>query len=247
MLGTTGRRGRSYKERKQIVGRRIRRVILSLMLFTLYLFFSSSVSTPLLIANSSMEPSLKPGERILYSKLLLEAQSRFSNLGNFGIERGNLVIVSPPYYREEQPVLDYINPFVRFFTLQKLQLSSYSRPYWEEDLLVKRVIALPGDTVKIVGHRAYVKTPDSGTFVTEENLDTSSYRIQKPDLPPLWKPGDPMDGSLNEITLGGDEYFVLSDSRGKGSDSYLWGPLTRSRILGKVFFRYWPFTSFSFL
>jgi signal peptidase I len=193
-----------------------------------------------------MAPSLVPGERILYSQLLLEAQSRFSSWGNFGIGRGDLLVISPPYYRDEQPILDFVNPFVRFFTLQKLQFSSYSRPLWEKNLLIKRVIALPGDTVKIINHRAYVKTPDSDVFVPEDSF-RADYTLNKLDLPSLWMPGDPMDGRYEELTLGEDEYFVLGDSRGQGSDSYLWGALKRNHILGKVFFRYWPFTTFSFL
>ena len=193
-----------------------------------------------------MEPSLVPGERILYSKLLLEAQSRFSSWGNFGIERGDLLVISPPYYREDQALLDFVNPFVRFFTLHKLKLSSYSRPSWEDNLLIKRVIALPGDTVKIVDHKAYVKTPDSDLFVPETDFNVA-YQLRIPDLPSLWRQGDPMDGNRKEVTLGEDEYFLLSDSRGRGSDSSLWGPLKRDKILGKVFFRYWPFTAFSFL
>ena len=246
MPAASGRRGRSYKERKQIVAQRVRRVVLSLLLFTLYLFFTSSISTPLKVTSSSMEPSLHPGERILYSKLLLEAQSRFRTWGNFGISRGDLIVISPPYYRDEQPILDFVNPFVRFFTLQKLQFSSYSRPEWEKNLLIKRVIAVPGDTVKIVNHTAYVKTPDSNGFISENNFK-AGYSINKPDLPALWKKGDPMDGNSEELVLGDNEYFVLGDSRGQGGDSSLWGPLMRDRILGKVFFRYWPFTAFSFL
>ena len=44
----------------------------------------------------------------------------------------------------------------------------------------------------------------------------------------------PIQGNLS-ITLGSDEYFVLSDTAEKSSDSRTFGPVKSSAIVGKVF------------
>ena len=42
------------------------------------------------------------------------------------------------------------------------------------------------------------------------------------------------------IVLGAGEYFVSGDNRPYSSDSRAWGPIKKSHIVGKAFFRYWP-------
>ncbi|PJA40062.1 signal peptidase I [candidate division WWE3 bacterium CG_4_9_14_3_um_filter_39_7] len=89
---------------------------------------------------------------------------------------------------------------------------------------IKRVIALPHDTIKLSQGMVYIN-----------------------DLPldePYIK-GDPTTGHrfLSEdetYTLGDHEYFVMGDNRSGSSDSREWGPVSRDLIVGKVFFRYWP-------
>lgn len=43
-----------------------------------------------------------------------------------------------------------------------------------------------------------------------------------------------------EITLSGDEYFVMGDNRLESFDSRSWGPLKKSYILGEPFVQLWP-------
>lgn len=194
-----------------------------------------------------MEPGISPGDRVLYSRFLLDTDTALFNWSGLGISRGDLVVVSPPYFRENQKLIDLINPVIRFMTFQKIQLSSYSRYSWENTDYIKRVIAVPGDSVRMVNHRAYIRTPESSSFRYEQDVIDLDYEWKSIDTQSGWLPGYPFDGSVEEITLGENEFFVLSDYRGGGSDSYVWGPLSADRIQGKVFFRYWPFSSFSFL
>lgn len=244
---SSSRRSIPYKEKKAIASRRIRRTVFLVLAFVFYLFFTNSVSTAIKVVSSSMEPGLNPADRILFSKLLLDTEAGGMAWVDLGIKRGDIIVISPPYFRENQRIIQIVNPLIRFITFQKIQLSSYSRYSWEKTNLLKRVIAIPGDTVRMVNHRAYIKTPDSSTFRYEEDVIEISYKRKSVDTPGIWLPGYPLDGSSSEITLKEGEFFVLSDNRGQGSDSYLWGALSSDRILGKVFFRYWPFSSFSFM
>lgn len=86
------------------------------------------------------------------------------------------------------------------------------------DRCVKRIVGLPGDTVKIVSGEVYV----NGEAI-EENYLTHIAGYHYP-----------------EITLAADEYFVLGDNRPISHDSHSHdvGPVTR--IEGKVRFVIWP-------
>ncbi len=86
---------------------------------------------------------------------------------------------------------------------------------------VKRVIGVPGDTVRVeVNGRVSV----NGVTITEPYVNN----LLNPYAPNTWK-------------LGPDEYFVLGDNRGDSSDSRAWGPVPMRDIIGKATLVYWPF------
>ena len=90
----------------------------------------------------------------------------------------------------------------------------------EEDY-IKRVIGLPGDTVKIVRGAVYINGVELiEPYIAAENVCTTLC-----------------DG---EWTLASDEYFVLGDNRRNSTDSHVFGPIKQTLIIGKAWVRYWP-------
>jgi signal peptidase I len=85
---------------------------------------------------------------------------------------------------------------------------------------IKRVVALPGDTVRIDHGTLYV----NGTLVPE------------PYVPLRYAD----DRSFAELTLPPQQYFVLGDHRSIASDSRDFGPVRRELIYGRAAFVYWP-------
>lgn len=80
-------------------------------------------------------------------------------------------------------------------------------------LFIKRVVALPGDTIRAEKGRLYVNS------VPEEGF-------------PLFD--DP--GILSSpITLGDDEYFIMGDNRPHSTDSRSFGPVSAEDVIGIVF------------
>jgi len=86
---------------------------------------------------------------------------------------------------------------------------------------VKRIVALPNEGIRLAEGRLFI----NGHPLQETYLH--------PHVPP------PLEGE-GEWSLANDEFFVLGDNRRHSRDSRTFGPLPRSLIIGKVWFRYWP-------
>ena len=85
---------------------------------------------------------------------------------------------------------------------------------------IKRVIARPGDRLRIDHGEVYV----NGALLAE------------PYVPNRFTD----DRSQAEMTLAPNEYFVMGDHRSISSDSRDFGPVDRDLIYGKAVFVYWP-------
>jgi signal peptidase I len=110
--------------------------------------------------------------------------------------------------------------------LERYEVVVFRAPVDHKQYYIKRVIGLPGETVKI----------DEGVVMiyNDENpqgrvLDESAY------LPE----GRKTNGTI-EVTLGEDEYYVLGDNRPASSDSRSFGPIHKDEVIGKVLIRAWP-------
>lgn len=91
---------------------------------------------------------------------------------------------------------------------------------------IKRIIAVPGDKIKLV---------DSKVMVNDITID-EPYIEGKPTLP------NDFLRENQEYTVTADNYIVFGDNRTGSSDSRAWGELPKGLIIGKAMFRYWPFT-----
>lgn len=89
---------------------------------------------------------------------------------------------------------------------------------------IKRVIAVPGETVEIKNNKFFVNSKQLDEDYLPESFSTNA--------------GDYIRN--RSATMGVDEYFVVGDNRSYSSDSRAWGPIDKSLIIGKAFFRYWP-------
>lgn len=89
---------------------------------------------------------------------------------------------------------------------------------------IKRVLAVPGDTVEISNNHIVV----NGSPVIESYIPADFATL----------PGNYTKGRV--ITLSPDEYFMVGDNRPYSSDSRAWGPVPKQNIIGRAFFRYWP-------
>lgn len=89
----------------------------------------------------------------------------------------------------------------------------------DDEVIIKRVIGLPGETVEIKKGKIYING--------EVYEDSYAY-------------GETSD--CEEITLGSDEYFILGDNRLISKDSRYFGSIKEKDIKGKIIFRLFPLT-----
>lgn len=92
---------------------------------------------------------------------------------------------------------------------------------------IKRIVGLPGETVKIENSQLVVQNKQHPQGVV---LDESGYL-----------PSEVRTGGQLTFTLSESEYFVLGDNRPASSDSRSWGQLPRHDIVGRVWVRAFPF------
>jgi signal peptidase I len=102
---------------------------------------------------------------------------------------------------------------------------------------VKRVIALPGETVTI---------RDKVVHVNGKALDESYVSFRDPTVIPS-SPGLPEPfrsrDQFGPFTVPPGEYFMMGDNRDDSYDSRYWGTVPRPLIKGRPFLVYWSFQS----
>ncbi len=91
--------------------------------------------------------------------------------------------------------------------------------------LVKRVIALPGQTIYSAGGILYV----------------DGRRLREPYLPPHDPLGPPIPGATRQdpFHVPRGEFYVMGDNRAISCDSRFWGPIKGSSIIGRVVMLLW--------
>ena len=96
---------------------------------------------------------------------------------------------------------------------------------------IKRVIAVPGDRLRI----------DHGTVYINGEV------LEEPYLPEKWTYNNSWPATGQDYVVPPDHYFVMGDNRNHSSDSRVFGAIDASSILGKAEVRIWPLNEFGLL
>lgn len=130
-----------------------------------------------------------------------------------------------------QKISTYVKNYKRgdIVILDGSDMEGYTSP----EYLIKRVVGLPGETIRIKDGNVYIKPADSTDFflLQENYLPTGTMTYV-------------MDTGLkkgyDEVTLADNEYFCMGDNRPVSNDSRNLGPFTVNRIKGVAVIRVFP-------
>ncbi len=115
----------------------------------------------------------------------------------------------------------FINKFVyRFEGIQRGDVVVFQYPGDHSKSYIKRVIALPGDDLRITAGAVYV----------------NHHRVDEPYVPQSFED----ERSVADEIIPQGSYWVMGDHRSISSDSRDFGPVPRDLIYGKAAFVYWP-------
>lgn len=134
----------------------------------------------------------------------------------------------PTFIDREYVLTDKVT--YRFAKPERGDIIVFQAPKNHEQDFIKRIIALPGEKIKIQNGNVYIYN----------SQNQNGIKLNEPYISdPFTAPNEfAKDGEI--ITLGENEYFVMGDNRPHSSDSRVWGPVTREEIVGRAWLRYWP-------
>lgn len=185
------------------------------------LFLRLFVLDACVVRSSSMESTLLPGDFLLIDKLA------------YG-----------PRTPDELPFLRIPLPAVRLPALtapRRGDVIVFNAPAGSGDTgpsvrYVKRIVAVPGDTVTMRGGSVSINgVPAPTERIPAEQSDTvEEWRIVLP------RKGDRVN-ALHGVTVTSESdcYFVLGDNRQSSVDSRSIGPISSDEILGKALMIFW--------
>ncbi|MDE2901000.1 MAG: signal peptidase I [Chloroflexota bacterium] len=150
------------------------------------------------VQGDSMDPTLVNQQHLLVSKVAYAASPFQTNSGSGEADAANNPYVFNPPQRGD---------IVVFHLADRTSAD-----------LVKRVVALPGETVEMRDGRVYV----DGEMMDEPYLTGFD------------------DSNVATEVVPEGHYYVLGDNRAVSFDSRSLGPISRSQIIGKAWISYWP-------
>jgi len=158
---------------------------------------------PYRIPSESMEPTLDVGQRVLVSRVNYKISDP---------DRGDVVVFHPPVGAESNEC---------GATHREDQVCPRPVKQESEVNFIKRIVALPGDTIAVRNGYAVVNGKE-----------------QHPDYIHPCAPGSCDFPRPVKVPPG--HFFMMGDNRGASDDSRFWGPVPEDWLIGQAFFTYWP-------
>jgi signal peptidase I len=183
---------------------------MELSLLLVVFFIRTFAFEPFKIPANSMYPTLTPGDFVVVSKI------GYGNYKFFGFE----VLRTP-----------------LFSSVVRGDVVVFEYPPDPKLSYIKRVIGMPGDTIKAVDGQFYingkrvkveVQSVSSDYKYLTESHENVSYTIARST--------DRGAQSDFSVTVEPGRYFVLGDNRFNSNDSRYWGLVPEENLIGKLFY-----------
>lgn len=218
-----------------------------LIAFIVAMFIRTFFIQPYRIPSGSMLPTLKIGDHPLVNKLIYkirepergdvivfiypvieygctECMYKYKFLGLFNRYEYSYIYE----YREDYDKAGYgLIPFAQLpddWTCPACGAGKSNFKKLPRKPFIKRLIGLPGETVKIANGKIYI----NGKQLEEPSSITQRYYVSEKNF------------GTEEIKIPLDSYFVLGDNTNNSKDSRYWGFVPKENLIGKAEVIYWP-------
>ncbi len=137
--------------------------------------------------------------------------------------------MEPKLSNEDNLIVDKIS--YRFHDPERFDIVVFPFRYEENTFYIKRVIGLPGETVRI---------DEKGNILINGEILEENYGKEV-----IQSPGR----AYEDIVLADDEYFLMGDNRNNSTDSRdpSVGNVRRDEIVGRAWLRIWPLDQVGFI
>ncbi len=131
--------------------------------------------------------------------------------------------MQPNFHEKEYLIIDELS--YRFREPVREEVIVFRFPEDPKEYFLKRIIGLPGETVKISGGKLYIYNNENPEgFELDENYLPEDFVTE----------GDRI------FKIGENQVFVLGDNRANSLDSRRFGPIDKSLVVGRAWLRGWP-------
>lgn len=187
-------------------------IVIALVLALLIRYF---IGTPTIVKQPSMFPTLKQNQRLILNRLSKTLKET--------PERGDIITFEAPsntYATDTKATYsnEPTNAFGKFgYYVLEVGKTSY----------IKRVIALPGEHVKIQDGKVYINEQELEEDYLQPNVTTDNAN-------PL----------LTDFIVPDDCIFAMGDNRAQSTDCRSFGCIPIEKVESKVWIRFWPLNLF---
>ena len=192
-------------------------IIIAIVLALLVRYY---IGTPTVVQMESMQPTFMPGDRLILNRLAITTNQEF--------ERGEVITFEAPTSEYKSAAeANQRNPIAKYTEQPNTLFDKFT--YYVLDIgkrsYIKRIIALPGEHVKIEKGNVYI----NGQLLNEEYLQDG-----------VETPGH----IFTDLVVPEGYLFVMGDNRKGSMDSRQLGCIPISKVESKVLLRFWPFSKF---
>ncbi|MGN1269521.1 MAG: signal peptidase I [Clostridia bacterium] len=188
--------------------------------FVLAILIKYFVGTPTIVSQVSMYPTLEEHQRLILNRIVRTKKEM--------PQRGDIITFEAPSVKiySSADEIDFTNPVAQYNNQPSNWFTKFTYYVLEigKESYIKRVIALPGEHIKIENGKVYI----NGVELQEDYLREGTYTQAL------------RNNYFMDLTVPEGCVFAMGDNRNQSTDCRSFGCIPLEKIESKVWIRFWP-------